>query len=184
MPNTVPRRSLRSRIVDILLRTVVPIVGIGLLACGLVGMVNFAVLPIMESVLSRGWQQTEAQVESLSLRSPTVPIPLQLDLVELQYRYDFDNRSFVGQQFGPHGPLERRSSSQAFVARVETDAVITIWIDPGRPDRAMVHRDLNWHVVALALPALLFCFVGSMMVLIGMMTWNDRPAVLRRRRPE
>lgn len=184
MPHKAPRRSLRSRIVDILLRTLVPFLGVGLLAGGLVGVVNFAVLPVVESVFSRGWQVTEAHVESLSIRSPTIPIPLQLDLVDVRYRYDFEDRSFVGQQFGPHGPLESRSASRAFMESVETDAVITIWLNPHRPAHAMVHRDLNWNVVLLALPALVFCFFGSMMILIGMMTWNDRPAVLRRRRSE
>lgn len=184
MPNRVPRRSLRSRIVDALLRTLVPFAGAGLLAGGLVGVVNFAVLPVVESVFSRGWQATEARVERLSVSPPAIPIPLQLDLVEVQYRYDFGGDSFVGRQFGPHGSLESRRVSQAFMASVDAGAVVTIWVDPDEPGRAMVRRDLNWNVVALALPALLFCFVGGLMVMIGMMTWNDRPAVMRWRRPD
>lgn len=184
MPNKTPYRSLRSRIVEVLLRTLVPFFGVGLLAGGLVGVVNFAALPIVESVLSQSWQATEARVERLSVRPPAMPIPLPLDLIEVQYRYDFGSGSFVGRQFGPHGAVESRRVSQAFVASVDADAVVTIWIDPDKPERAVVRRDLNWHVVALALPALMFCVFGGLMVMIGMMMWNDRPAVLRWRKPE
>lgn len=178
-----PPRPLRSRLLDIALRALVPFVGIVLLATGLVGIVSFAILPVIESVSSRTWASTQARVEMVDIRKPAITIPLPVDLVELRYHYEFDRRPFVGQQFGPHGLLDNRKSARAFLADVEADPVITIWVDPDNPARAMVHREINWAVVALCLPALLFSAIGGLMVLIGMMIWNDRRSVLRRFRP-
>ncbi len=182
MPHKASRPPLRSRILEILLRTLLPFFGVALLAGGLVGVVTFAFLPLTDSLLSRNWEPIQARVESVGVRAPSVAIPLALDLVEVNYRYDFEGQSYVGQRFGPHGLLESHKASLAFVASVQADPLITIWIDPDRPESAMVHRDLNWNVVALSLPALVFCFLGALMVMTGMVIWNDRRSVLRRRK--
>ncbi|HRP96431.1 MAG TPA: DUF3592 domain-containing protein, partial [Rhodocyclaceae bacterium] len=75
-----------------------------------------------------------------------------------------------------------RPRSRLFAESAAPGASITVWVDGANPARAMVHRDLNWRLIALSLPALLLCGVGFLMVLVGMMIWNDRRSLLRRLR--
>lgn len=182
MANTGRRLPLRARVLDIAVRLLVPLVGIGLLTAGLVGVTTFAVLPFVEALASRNWVPVAASVENVELGPPRVAIPMALDVVSVRYHYEFDGRQYVATQFGPHGGLESHSRSLLFAESAAPGASITVWVDGANPARAMVHRDLNWRLIALSLPALLLCGVGFLMVLVGMMIWNDRRSLLRRLR--
>lgn len=171
--------SWRVRAVDIALRALVPMLGIGLLTTGLVGFTTFALLPLAEAFGSRHWLPVKASVQSVALAPPRLSIPVMVDVVSVRYEYEFQGRHYVATQFGPHGGLESRSRSRQFAEQAAPGAPITVWVDSARPDRAMVHRDLNWRLVALSLPALLFIGVGVLLVLLGMLIWNDRRSLLR-----
>jgi hypothetical protein len=175
---------LRARVLDIVVRALLPFLGIAMLASGLVGVLTFGVLPLVESMTNRGWVPVEATVERASLAQTRVAIPLESAVIDLQYRYEFAGVPFTAAQYGPHAGLESRKRSQAFVEAVEPGSVIMVWVDRDDPARAMVRRDLNWQLMALSLPALVLCVVGFLMVLAGMMVWNDRRSMFRRFRTD
>lgn len=182
MARTARRLSLRARVLDVAVRALLPLVGIAVLTSGLVGVLTFAVLPLVEALASRNWIPVQANVISVQVSRPHIVIPLPVDVVEVRYRYAFAEREYVATQFGPHGGLESRKKSRAFVDAAMPGATITIWGHARDPARAMVQRELNWQLVALALPALLLCGLGFLMVLAGMMIWNDRRSLFRRLR--
>ncbi len=172
---------LRLRIVEFLIRLLLPLVGVGLLAAGLVGVVSFALLPLAEAFTTRNWVAVEARVEDMRRESLGMVVPLPIDRVVLRYSYTRDGQRFESSHFGPQRGLNTRRRSAEFLARVGSDPRLTVWVDANSPDRATVQRRLNWVLVALALPALAFGFLGAMMVLASMMLWNDRRSLFRRR---
>lgn len=174
------RLTLRARLLDIAVRALLPFLGIGVLTSGLVGLLTFGVLPLVELLSGRAWMSVEATVESVSVSQPRVAIPLDLDIIELRYHYEYAGTLFTSMQFGPHGGLENRTKSRAFLDTAEPGAAITVWVDLDNPQHAMVNRDLNWGLIALSLPALLLCAIGFLMVLAGMLVWNDRRSMFRR----
>jgi hypothetical protein len=182
MVRTATRLSLRARMLDLAVRALLPLLGIAVLTSGLVGVLTFAVLPFVEVFASRNWIPVQASVVSAQVSPPRIVIPLPVDLVEVRYRYAFEEREYVATQFGPHGRLESRKKSRAFVDAAMPGTTITVWVHSRDPARAMVQRELNWQLIALALPALLLCGLGFLMVLAGMMIWNDRRSLFRRLR--
>jgi hypothetical protein len=170
----------RLRTVEIALRVLLPLAGILLLSAGVVGVLTFGVLPLFERAGAGDWQSVRATVTDHRAVAAARALPLPVDRLELRYRYVIDGQQFEGSNYGAHRGLESRDRSQAFIATVESQPQITVWVDPGDPRRALVRRDLNWRLFAYTIPAMAMVLVGAMLVLTSMLVWNDRRSMFRR----
>lgn len=172
--------TLRLKIVEIALRVLLPLAGILLLSAGVVGVLSFGILPLVERAGAAEWRSAPATVTHHEVVSAVRVLPVPVDRIELRYRYAIDGRQFEGSQYGVHRGLESRDRSQAFIGSVQAQPQIAIWFHPDDPGRAMVRRDLNWRLFAYTIPALAMALVGGMLVLTSMLVWNDRRSIFRR----
>lgn len=173
--------SLRLRIVEMAVRTLLPVVGAGLLAAGLVGLVSFALLPLIESFTTRNWVAVEARVDRVAVTPTGFIVPLPFDLIEVRYSYEYEGQRFESTRFGPHGGLETRKRTSLFVVDARKNGLVRVWVDADNPMRAAVLRDVNWILVMFSLPALVFLFLGLTLVLASMIIWNDRRPIFGER---
>lgn len=173
--------SLRLRIIEVAVRILLPVLAAGLLATGVVGVVSFAFLPLVDTVSTRHWVAVDARVESLRVIRTGYIVSLPLDLIKVSYSYEYDGERFESSRFGPHDGLESRRRSNQFAATVRADGALKVWVDAAKPARATVQRDLNWSLVALSMPALVFVALGLTLMLISMVIWNDRRSLFGER---
>jgi hypothetical protein len=173
--------SLRLRIIEVAVRTLLPVLGAGLLAAGLVGLVSFALLPLIESFTTRNWVAVEACVDSVRVIPTGYIVPMPFDLIEVRYSYDYEGQQFESTRFGPHDGLESRKRTSKFVGDASKNESVRIWVDADEPTRATVLRDVSWTLVALSLPALVFLMLGLFLVLVSMLIWNDRRSLFSHR---
>lgn len=173
--------SLRLRIIEVAVRTLLPVVGAGLLAAGLVGLVSFALLPLVDSLTTRNWVAVEARVDSVGVTPTGFIVPLPFDLIEVRYSYTYEGQHFESARFSPHEGLESRKRTKKFVADASENGSVRVWVDADDPTRATVLRNVNLTLVALSLPALVFLILGLLLVLASMLIWNDRRLLFRDR---
>ncbi|CAI07692.1 hypothetical protein ebA2790 [Aromatoleum aromaticum EbN1] len=150
-----------------------PLIGVGLLMVGLLGVVSYGVLPSVESLRSRSWQPVEASIESVSLQGPPSSLHPPLDSVQIRYRYRVGDVDHDGIRYDPHDGQYARDSSQAIVAGLQASPRITVWVNPSDPDDAMVFRELRWGVFLFTFPALALALAGGLMLFAGMLAWSQ-----------
>ena len=180
MSRTPNATTLRLKAVEIALRVLLPLAGILLLSAGVVGVMTFGVLPLFERTGTGDWQSVRATVIEHRSVAAVRALPLPVDRIELRYRYVFDGQQYEGSNYGAHHGLESRDRSQTFIASVQAQPQIAVWVDPYDPGRAMVRRELNWRLFAYSVPALAMALVGAMLVLTSMLVWNDRRSLFRK----
>ena len=168
---------IRSWLVEVLFRLCLPVCGAGLLAAGVVGVVTFALVPLNHWNQARAYVPVAAIVEHVQVMPLRRRLPLPLDYVELRYRYEIDGQTYRASRYGPHGGLVGRTELANFTEAVHEFPSVRIWVHPLRAERAMVARGLHWPVVGLAIPALVMCFLGAIMVLVSMLIWNHPKAL-------
>ncbi|KON81671.1 DUF3592 domain-containing protein [Azoarcus sp. PA01] len=161
-----------------------PLLGVGLLMLGLLGVVSYGVLPSVESLRSRGWQPVEASIESVSLHGPPSNLHPPLDSVRIRYRYRFGDVDHDGVRYDPHDGQYARDSSQAVIAGLQASPRITVWVNPSDPDDAMVFRELRWGVFLFTFPALALALAGGLMLFVGMLAWSQADSGARPGKPE
>ena len=180
-----PERSahaLRATLGAVLIRFGMPLVGVGLLTAGLLGIVSYAALPALEALRCRGWQPVEASVESVDLRLPQSRLHPALYSVVIRYRYKFGDIVHDGVRFDPHDGMYARPVGAEVLAGLRSVRHITVWVNPADPDEAIVHRELRWPVLLFALPALVLALVGGLMLFAGMLAWSQDKMSWRRQR--
>lgn len=180
MARTPNATTLQLRAVEIALRILLPLAGILLLSAGMVGVLSFGVFPLLDRSGTGEWQSVRAVVTDHRAVAAVRALPIPVDRVELRYRYEIDGRQYEGSRYGAHQGLETRDRSLSFIAAVQSEPQITVWVDPDDASRAMVRRDLNWRLFAYLVPALAMMLVGGMLVLTSMLVWNDRRSIFRR----
>lgn len=180
MERTPNPTTLRLKAVEIVLRVLLPLIGILLLSAGVVGVMSFGVLPLFERPGVGGRQSVRATVTDHRAVAAIRVLPIPVDRIEVRYTYVIDGQHFEGSNYGAHRGLESRDRSVAFSALVQAHPQIVVWVDPYNPTRAVVRRELNWRLFAYTIPALAMVLVGGMMVLTSMLVWNDRRSLFRR----
>lgn len=179
-----PALALRAALGDILIRFGMPLVGVGLLTAGLLGIVSYAALPAIDALRSRDWQPVEASVESVDLRLPQSRFHPALYSVAIRYRYKSGGIEHDGARFDPHDGMYARPVGADVLAGLRSARHITVWVNPADPDEAMVHRELRWPVLLFALPALVLALVGGLMLFAGMLAWSQDKMTWRRRKAD
>lgn len=161
-----------------------PLLGVGLLMVGLLGVVSYGVLPSVESLRSRGWQPVEASIESVSLHTAPSSLHPPLDSVRIRYRYRVGDVEHDGVRYDPHDGQYAPDSSRAIIAGLQASPKITVWVNPSDPDDAMVFRELRWGVFLFTFPALALALAGGLMLFVGMLAWNQAKLVRRPGKPD
>lgn len=149
-----------------------PLLGVGLLMAGLLGIVSYGVLPAVESLRSRDWQPVEASIEAVSLHGPPSTLHPPLDWVQIRYRYRVGDADHHGVRYDPHDGQYAHDSSQSIVAGLQASPRITVWVNPADPGEAMVFRELRWAVFLFTFPALALALAGGLMLFAGMLAWS------------
>lgn len=160
--------------------TFLPLLGVVLLVSGLLGVVSFGVLPILDMLRTRAWVPVPAAVEEVSLRVPNWPVKPPLEALDIRYRYEHAGTAHQGVRYDPHGGLLSAQAGRATIAGLQATPAITVWMNPVAPAQAIVHRDVRWQVLALALPSLALALGGGVMIYWGMVAWTreePEPAV-------
>lgn len=180
MARIAPPLPLRLRAIDIAVRLLLPLIGVALMSAGLVGLVSFTLMPIADALSSRNWIEVTAVVERAEIEPVSLIVPLPLNRVQVSYTYVHAGRVYESTRFSPQQNFESRRRSTALVAGLQQNPRTTVWVDGNAPKRATLHRTTSWVVFALAIPALIFTFLGAVLVLASMMLWSDRRSLFRR----
>lgn len=176
MPPTDSHRFSRGQLVDIAMRTLLPCVGMLILISGVLCIVSFALVPVGEYTLARNWVEAQAKVERFEYQPRGKGLSWPFPHVEMRYRYVLDDTEYVGQQVGFHGGVERDATRiDALSAKLRPGETIPVWVDAADPRKSVASREIDWQLVALAIPGIAFCAIGVLLVVLGMMSWNGKP---------
>lgn len=160
-----------------LARVLLPLFGMALVTTGLLGVLSFAVLPLVDLLRTQNWVAVPATVESVSRRPPRTPLHPPLDSLEISYRYSLNGSTHHGARFDLQEGLYDAQAAGATVAELSGSPAITVWVNPAAPDQAIAHRELRWPLFLLALPALVLLVIGVAMVYRGMLAWTGGRAM-------
>lgn len=176
MPSSERFEFSRRHLVDLAMRTLLPCFGVLILISGVLCIVSYALLPVGEYTLARTWVQAPAKVERFEHRAHGRGLSWVFPQVEMRYRYVFDNTEYVGNKLGFHGGVERDVSRiEELAAKLKPGETIPVWVDAGNPRRSVASREIDWHLVALAIPGFALCAVGVLLVVVGMVSWTGKP---------
>ncbi len=167
------RISLKFRLLEAAIRVVLPSAGIVLLVAGLMGLVSFAGMPLLEAVRCRQWIPVPAQLEKVEVLPPDFVRSRPLPALAVRYRYHYENADFTGERHDLHHGLDTAGEMLRRLEQLNDSPSVTAWVNPKTPEQSMLERSLHWTVVALALPAGVLTLLGAILVFAGMVAWND-----------
>jgi hypothetical protein len=153
--------------------------GIGGLIAGIKPLIQTA----RQALEVKSWQAVQGKVDDVELVRKRGSKGSTLYSVRASYSYDFSGRQFSGSRVG----LVEGSSSdnignwhQAWYdnlkAAKENGRLITVWVNPMQPEKALLVREIRWDQVMLHLPfALIFTAAGCLAaVLFFFVLFNRR----------
>ncbi|ANQ86944.1 DUF3592 domain-containing protein [Azoarcus olearius] len=165
--------SLRQYLLEALLRAAVPLVGVSLLVAGVLGVVSFGVLPMVDAMRSRQWLPVEARLEWVRAE-PAAPMRIRpLPAIRVSYQYSYGGADYVGRRTDLHHGLNTPAAVARRLSEVRESEPLVAWVNPAAPEQAMLDRSIHVAVVVLALPSALLALVGGLAVFLGMVAWND-----------
>lgn len=177
------RVPLKQYMLEAVIRVALPLLGVVLMVAGLLGVVSFGVVPMLDAMRSRQWTPVVATLDWARIEPATVARNRPLPALAVRYSYRYGGVDFVGRRNDLHYGLDTPSAVQARLRQVEDGRALTAWVNPAAPEQAMLDRSLHWGVLLLSIPAALVALIGGLLVFGGMVAWNDwRP--LWRRQPE
>jgi len=91
----------------------------------------------------------------------------------VRYRYTVDAESFVGSRYDLHKGVGYHRALKAVLGGMVVGQPVTAWIDPGDPRKVVLERSLNWGLLAMALPFAAIALLGGLLLLGGMVAWNQ-----------
>ncbi|WP_332672120.1 DUF3592 domain-containing protein [Aromatoleum sp.] len=171
-PNEQLSSPLSSALTLFAVRVGLPLIGLALLMTGLLGVVSYGVLPVIDAARSRDWQPVEASVESVALSPPVSGFHPQLETVEIRYGYTVNGEVHAGTRYDPHSGQYAHPESGEVLAGLKTSPKITVWVDPDNPQDAMILRAVRLPVLLYVVPALGLALAGGVMLFVGMLSWN------------
>lgn len=179
------RVSLKQYLLEAVIRAVLPLLGVMMLMSGLLGVVSFTVVPVVDAMRSRQWTPVAATLEWARVEPPAPGRIRPLPALEVRYSYRFAGADFVGQRNDLHFGLNSAAAVQRRLREIEDGRALVVWVNPEAPTQAMLDRSLHWGVMVWTLPSALFALVGGLLVFVGMVAWNDwRPLWRREALPE
>ncbi len=178
-----PHIPFKLRLFEAAIRVVLPVVGIALLVFGLMGVVSFAAMPLLEAVRCRQWVPVSAQLERVEVLSPDFVHNRPLPMLTVRYRYRYENTDFTSDRHDLHHGLDTTDGMSMRLVQLNDSPSITAWVNPNIPEQSMLERSLHWSVLVLALPSGLLVLVGAILVFAGMVAWNDWRPPWRHRDP-
>lgn len=174
------RVSHKQYLLEVVIRAVLPLLGVMLLMAGLLGVVSFAVVPLADAMRTRDWTPVAATLEWARLEPPA-PVRIRpLPALAVRYNYSFGGNAFVGLRSDLHFGLNTASALQGRLREIEDGRGLIAWVNPGAPSQAVLDRSLHWGVMIWALPSALFALIGALLVFVGMVAWNDWRPLWRR----
>lgn len=133
---------------------------------GLAMFIPFFLLPALQAVEARGWEEVTATVVSSQVRSHSSDDGTTYS-VDVVYRYEVDGREFHSDRYHfLSGSSSGYEGKREVVDRYPPGAEVTAWVDPENPGSAVLTRELSAEWLFGLLP-LIFVFAGlGAMVLV------------------
>lgn len=175
-----PRVALKLYLLEAILRIVFPLLGTALLVAGVSGVIHFGILPLLDAMQSRQWEAVEAKVVSVQ----TVPADLiynrPLPRLEVSFQYEHAGVTLLASRYDLHYGFDHKEALVRKRADLAPGASVTAWVNPKAPGEAMLERSINWPLLALMVPYAAIALVGGLLLLGGMVAWNDAGPFRRR----
>jgi hypothetical protein len=121
---------------------------------------NLGGAPLWQVWKSRHWQPVTATLEDVTL----TPMGAQGVHLVARYRYAFGGRSYTGGRYGPHLWMDNAEALRSAYGDLLFRRRAQVWVNPARPEEALLSREPHWSVVALALPALGVMSIGGVLL--------------------
>lgn len=130
--------------------------------------------PLLDAWRSRDWLMVEARLEDVSLDYTWA----NGARVAVLYSYWAQGRRHRAGRFGLHEWRDNADAQREAYADLLYRHRLRAWVNPKRPQEALLNRDIHWSVVLLALPALAAAGFGCVIfwaAAVGARArWNDR----------
>lgn len=126
---------------------------------GLAVLCGFVIPRALDWIHMRGWRETPAEIiwSRVSAHDGDDSTTYSVDLF---YRYQVDGRDYRSNRYDvAGGSSSGRSGKQAVVSKHPPGSKLTVFVDPDKPWRAVVKRDLGWSALFALFP-LPFLAVG------------------------
>lgn len=172
--------SLKLNLIEGGIRVVLPLLGVAMLAAGIFGLMSFTVQPLYEAMQTRQWVAVPARLESASVDAASYLTSRPLPALAVRFRYQYGSREYVGDRYDLHQGFERRSVIERNLALLRSGESLTAWVNSEEPSQAVLVRSLNWPLLTMGIPFAVVALVGGLLLLGGMVAWNQAPAVRRR----
>lgn len=165
--------SLKLLIVDGAIRVVFPLMGIVLLVSGLFGAITFGVQPLYEAMQTRQWHPVPATLEMARIEPADILHNRPLPAVKVRFHYRVGERDYVGTRYDLHQGVGFKRMVERMLAELGAGSAVTAWVNPNEVEQALMVRSLNWPVLAVALPFAGVALLGGILLLVGMVAWNQ-----------
>jgi hypothetical protein len=137
--------------------------------------------PLRDAWRSRNWQQVTATLEDVALSDMSAQ-GVKLTVI---YRYRVDDREYQGNRYGPHVWMDNADAQREAYADLLYRRRTQAWVNPARPEEALLNRDVHWSVALMALPALGAAGLGAVLFWAAGVgnaaNWQARWRAIRRR---
>ncbi|MDO9598660.1 MAG: DUF3592 domain-containing protein [Azoarcus sp.] len=167
------RVSLKLFLLESTIRVVFPLLGVVLLVSGLFGVISFGALPLVDAMRSRQWTPVPATLESARIAPAQILRNRPLPALEVRFHYQFGGMDLVGNRYDLHYGFDHRGALEASMARLPAGTELVAWVNPHSPDQVMLQRSLNWPLLALVIPFGAIGLTGGLLLLGGMVGWNE-----------
>lgn len=141
----------------------------------------FLYLPMMSDWwAARGWVEVPCWIESAELKSSDSRKGGTTYEVQAKYRYEFDRRTYHGDQVGVFGGSDNMGDFQQETFRQleevkEAGRPFRCFVNPAKPEQALLFRELRWGLLLLiSIFPMMFPVVGSLVSTVGW--WQSRRA--------
>lgn len=178
------RISLKVHLIEGGIRVVFPLLGIFFLVAGIFGAISFGVQPLYEAMQTRQWVEVPAVLESVRIEPPDILHNRPLPALMVRFRYQHGSKEYVGSRYDLHQGAERRGVVEANYRELNASQAVTAWVNPQMPSQALLVRSLSLPLLAMSVPFAALALLGGVLLLGGMVAWNQAPAHVRARRRE
>lgn len=168
-----PRAPLKVYLLEVAIRVVFPLLGVTMLVSGFSGVLSFGVMPLFDAMRSREWTPVSATLIDARVEPANVLRSRPLPAIKLEVSYTFQGEAYVGSRYGLHDGFAAGDVAEARVQALRARESLVAWVNPQNPRDALLDRSLDWQLFIMVVPFAAVGMVGGVLLLGGMVAWNE-----------
>jgi hypothetical protein len=137
--------------------------------------------PLWDAWRSRNWPSVAATLEDVALSHMSAQ-GVKLAVV---YRYRVNGREYQGSRYGLHVWMDNADAQREAYGDLLYRRRIQAWVNPDRPEEALLNREIHWSVALMALPALGATGLGAILFWAAgvghLANWQARLRAIRKK---